>query len=241
MKKFNFFSLTLIFTFIMSSATLLPAQKLTGDGNVVKETRSTPSFSEIEINSALNVFLKQSDEESVFIESDKNLIPYIRTYVEDGKLIIDMKDKFKLKKSTKLNVYVTLKNLTNLINNSVGNVKSENNLKLSSLNIKNNSVGNLVLDISCDNLNADLNSVGNVSFSGRVNKANIQNNGVGNLDAEDMTAEVLLIENNSVGNSIVNATREIYIEANGVGDVSYKGTAELKKSESNGVGKIKKM
>ena len=241
MKCLNLFSLTLILAFIMSTATLTKAQKLTGDGNVVKETRSISSFNEIEINSALNVYLKQSENESVTVESDKNLIPYIKTYVEDGRLIIDVKDKFKLKSSAKLNVYVSLKNLTNLINNSVGNVKSENRLNLSSLNIKNNSVGNLDLDIRCDNLNADLNSVGNVTFQGNANKANIQNNGVGNLDASEMTAEVLNIENNSVGNSKVNASRELYIESNGVGDVLYSGNAELKKSESNGVGKIKKM
>ncbi|HMS33954.1 MAG TPA: head GIN domain-containing protein [Ignavibacteria bacterium] len=225
----------------MTSSEISLAQDLKGNGIVEKETRSLSSFNEIEINSVLNVFLKQSDNESVTVESDKNLIPYIKTYVKDGRLIIDVKDKFKLKSSTKLNVYVSLKNLTNLINNSVGNVKSENRLNLSSLNIMNNSVGNLELDLSCNSLNAELNSVGDVTFRGNANNANIQNNGVGNLKAGDMTAEVLLIENNSVGNSTVSASRELYIESNGVGNVLYSGNAELKKSESNGVGKIKKM
>jgi hypothetical protein len=241
MKSLNLFSLILTLSIIMTSSTISLSQDLKGDGNIAKETRSIPAFNEIEINSALNVFLKQSDNESVTVESDKNLLPYIKTYVKDGRLIIDVKDKFKLKSSTKLNVYVSLKNMTNLINNSVGNVKSENRLNLTSLNIKNNSVGNLELDISCNNLNAELNSVGNVTFKGNAGNANIQNNGVGNLEAGDMTAEVLLIENNSVGNSTVSASREIYIESNGVGNVLYSGNAELKKSESNGVGKIKKM
>ncbi len=241
MKKLKLFSLILTLSIIMTSSEISLAQDLKGNGIVEKETRSLSSFNEIEINSVLNVFLKQSDNESVTVESDKNLIPYIKTYVKDGRLIIDVKDKFKLKSSTKLNVYVSLKNLTNLINNSVGNVKSENRLNLSSLNIMNNSVGNLELDLSCNSLNAELNSVGDVTFRGNANNANIQNNGVGNLKAGDMTAEVLLIENNSVGNSTVSASRELYIESNGVGNVLYSGNAELKKSESNGVGKIKKM
>lgn len=241
MKKLKLFSLILTLSIIMTSSEISLAQDLKGNGIVEKETRSLSSFNEIEINSVLNVFLKQSDIESVTVESDKNLIPYIKTYVKDGRLIIDVKDKFKLKSSTKLNVYVSLKNLTNLINNSVGNVKSENRLSLSSLNIMNNSVGNLELDLSCNSLNAELNSVGDVTFRGNANNANIQNNGVGNLKAGDMTAEVLLIENNSVGNSTVSASRELYIESNGVGNVLYTGNAELKKSESNGVGKIKKM
>ena len=236
MKTYIFLQITFLFFTVVLNSTDSRSQT-----NTIKETRTISSFTEIEINTASNVFLKQSENESITLEGNTNLVSNIKTYVEDGRLIIENKEKNKSEKNASLNIYINFKDLTKLVNNSVGNVKSENRLNLSSFNLENNSVGNLDIDINCNNLNAEINSVGNVTFTGNVKKANIQNNSVGNLDAFDLTADVLKIENNSVGDSKVNATGEIYIEANGVGNVSYKGSAVLKKSESNGVGKIKKM
>lgn len=241
MRTFSLLSFLFLFFAVLLIAPESQSQTAKSNGNMIKESRTVSSFNEIEVNSAANVFLKQAESESVYIEGNQNLVSNIKTYVEDNKLIIETKNKHKSVKSATLNVYINFKDLTKLINNSVGNIKSENRLNLSSFNLENNSVGNLFLDISCNNLNAELNSVGNVTFSGNATKANIQNNSVGNLDAFELTTEVLTIENNSVGDSKVNASKELYIEDNGVGSVSYKGDAVLKKSESNGVGKIKKM
>lgn len=240
MKIFNFLPSLIFLVSLLFTSSVSHSQTIKGDGNVTKETRSISSFSKIEINSVMNVFLKQSNTESIVVETDKNILPYVETYVKDNTLKIEIKNKIELDGYEKLNVYVSLKDINNLGNNSVGNVRSENQLKLTSFTIENNSVGNLDLDLSCDNLNAEINSVGNVTFSGNAGKVNIENNSVGNLDAFDLTADILNIESNSVGNSNVNASGEIYIEANGVGNVTYKGNAVLKKSSESGMGKIRK-
>jgi len=241
MNSLNFIAIVILIASVLFTSADSKSQTINGNGIVSKEKRNVSSFSKIEINSVMNVFLKQTSEESVTIESDNNLFPYIETFVKDNTLIIEIKDKTKFNKYDKMNLYVNFKDINNLENNSVGNVKSENKLELTSFSIENNSVGNLDLDLNCQNLNVDINSVGNVTFSGKAVNVNISNNSVGNLDAFDMTAENMVIENNSVGNSNVYVTGEISIESNGVGNVFYKGNPKVKSLDKSGVGSVKKL
>ncbi|MDQ3020276.1 MAG: DUF2807 domain-containing protein [Bacteroidota bacterium] len=241
MKNLNTFIFSLAVTIILLTSINSPAQEVKGNGNVVKETRTVPAFDKIEVNGVMNVFLNQSSAESIVVEADKNLQPYIETKVQDNKLIIGTKEDVEIEESTKLNVYVNLKNLTKLEMNGVGNVESQNQLKLSNLTIENNGVGNLKLNLDCEKLKADFNSVGSVTLSGKAGNASIDHNGVGNVKAFGLDADILRIQNNAVGNSEVTCNNEIYIDLNGIGNVSYKGNAVVKALNENGIGKVKKM
>lgn len=238
MKNLIYSVLLLIFTF--TSADQIHSQSIYGDGNIVKESRDISSFNKIEINGLVNVYLKQGTTESVTVEADKNLIPYILTSVKNGIMNISTKEDFNLKKSTKLNVYVTLNNITDLECNGVGNVKTESKLDLNDINIENNSVGNIDLEINCNKLILENNSVGNTILTGNIDIGNIEHNGVGNIKAFDLKSDILTIESNAVGNAEVSSEREIYIELNGMGNINYKGAAAVKKLEKNGFGNIKK-
>ncbi|HAY34180.1 MAG TPA: head GIN domain-containing protein [Ignavibacteria bacterium] len=238
MKNLIYSVLLLIFTF--TSADQIHSQSIYGDGNIVKESRDISSFNKIEINGLVNVYLKQGTTESVTVEADKNLKPYILTSVKNGIMNISTKEDFNLKKSTKLNVYVTLNNITDLECNGVGNVKTESKLDLNDINIENNSVGNIDLEINSNKLILENNSVGNTILTGNIDIGNIEHNGVGNIKAFDLKSDILTIESNAVGNAEVSSEREIYIELNGMGNINYKGAAAVKKLEKNGFGNIKK-
>ncbi|MBS1517628.1 MAG: DUF2807 domain-containing protein [Bacteroidetes bacterium] len=226
---------------VLTTSLNLSAQTIYGNGNVSEENRTLSSFDEIESDGVMNVFLKQGGTESVTIKGDKNILPYIETKVTDRRLVISVKKGITLKDSHKLSVYVTLKDLTALRNNGVGNLRSENKLDLNDLKIINNGVGNIDLEFDCNRLDLEINSVGNNTFSGNADIVDILHNGVGNLNAFDLTADKLKIVSNSVGNADVRSEREIDITLNGTGNVFYKGSASIKRSEKNGIGNIKKM
>lgn len=240
MKYSNLFLIILTGLLIMTNVNYLPAQDIKGNGNEIKETRSAGSFDVIENDGVINVFLTQGETESIVVEAARNYLPFIVTEVKDNTLFISMKKGAKIEKSAKLNVYVTFRDLKRIELNSVGNVSSENQLKLKNLTIENNSVGNIRLNIDCNELSIENNSVGNTSLSGNVNNVKIELNSVGNLTASDLKAQNLTIVNNAVGNVNVNAEKEIYITQNGTGNITYSGNAEVKKLEKNGSGNVKK-
>lgn len=239
MKYFKPF--LLILTILIMNSTLVLAQKVKGDGNVVEENRSVSSFTEIQLDGVIDVYLSQGSSEQLKIVADKNLQQYIETSVKDGILYIKNTDDVEIRKKTKMDVYITVTNLTKLNMNGVGDVEALDNLQLKDIAIENSGVGNLKLKLSCNNLEMDMNGVGNVTFIGSVMNARIDNNGVGNLKAFDLSTDILRIQNNGVGNSEVNSDKEIYINLNGMGNVSYKGNAVVKELNKNGFGNIKKM
>lgn len=220
--------------------TTIFAQGIKGNGIVEKENRPVAAFDKINIGGVMNVYLEQSDVESVTVEADKNIIPYITTSVKDNELLIGIKDNTEIKKSKKLNVYVSLRNISKLDIGSVGNVECKNTLHLSSLKLDNSSVGDVSLKLDCSNFNAMITSVGNTILSGKADEAGISVEGVGNLKAFDFAAGILKIKNSGVGNAKVSAVREIYLELEGVGNITYKGDPVVKQLKSDGVGKIKK-
>jgi len=241
MKNLKLFALILTGVIFMSTATLINAQEIKGNGNVVQETRSVTSFDKIRSDGVMNITLIQGDADFVIVEADKNLQPVIITKVTDNKLIITTKEDAEIKKSTKLNIYITFKNIDKLELNGVGNVKSQNQLNLKILTIENNSVGNIDLNLDCDKIILENNSVGNAEFSGKVNEFNIELNSVGNLKAFDLTAQTLNIESNAIGNAEITCDKEITITQNGLGNISYKGNAVVKKLDKSGFGNVKKM
>lgn len=230
-----------IVIFLILNSTLSQSQTVRGDGVVIRENRNIPSFNKIQTGGVLNIFLSQGSIESIVVETDRNLINYVETYVKGEALIIKNKDDVEIKKKTKMNVYITLKDIKKMNIDGVGNVKCQTQLDLATLDLDNNGVGNIQLDLKCDRLKADINSVGGVTLSGRVREVSIDHNGVGNVEAFDLVANILKIHSNGVGNSEVNSEDELYIHLNGIGNVSYKGNAVLKELDIHGRGKVQKM
>lgn len=230
------FSALVVFLFAIIQSAF--SQKLTGDGNVIKEQRQVPSFSKIQMDGVVNVYLKQGPDKSLTIEADQNLAKYIQTPVEGNTLYIKTADGVEIKEKTKLNVYVTFENIDLLNMNGIGNVKGENKFQLNNFVVENSGVGNLDLDLNCNNLEMEINGVGNAKFSGRVKELRIDQNGVGNIKAFDLIADVLRVQSNGVGNAEVVGEKEIYIDVNGIGNVSYKGDGATKVLNKNGSGNI---
>jgi hypothetical protein len=82
--------------------------------------------------------------------------------------------------------------------------------------------------------------VGQVTLKGKVAKAEISNSSVGNTNASELIADTLNLENSSVGNVEVHATKEISINSSGIGNVNFGGGAVVKNLSSSGIGKVTK-
>ena len=166
---------------------------------------------------------------------------YIIVENRGKKLIIDNERPLKFIRKRKLKVYVTVKDLNRLEVTGVGNVMCENTLKLSELDLEVGGAGNVELDLDTNDLDMEISSAGNVVLEGSAKRVFIENRGVGNLNAGNLQAENLELKASGVGNTKVHATKEISINATGVGNVSYQGNAEVKELNIRGVGRVKKM
>lgn len=212
-----------------------------GSGTVTIEQRAVSSFDKIEIISGVfTVYLSQGDVESVEVEIDDNLQLYIEVRNEGSKLVIEIIDRIKLGKTTKNNIYITLKDIDLLSVTGVCNIKTSGSLYLPAFTFDVNGVCNGELELFCDQLNAHLDGVSKIELRGKVKNLYVNNSGVGNFNGRKLEAVKANVINSGVGSVSVYATEELSMTNSGVGSITYSGDAEVKTMNSSGVGKIKK-
>ena len=238
MKKILVFSLLASFLFISCLLQTSPR----GSGTVTKEQRTVSSFDKVEIASGpFTVYLLQGDTENVEVEFDDNLQQYIDVRNEGSKLVLDVKDKVQFGKTTKNNIYVTLKNINLLTVTGVCMVKTTGSLNGAVLTLNINGVSDGELDVICEKLDANLSGVSNLELRGHATELNIKQSGLGNFNAKRLIAEKVDVVNSGVGSVSVYANQELSMSNSGVGSITYSGDAVIKTIHTSGIGKINKV
>lgn len=240
MKK-SFLSLSFVFFFsaVMLSP-ILQAQNVHGNGKVVRETREIGSFSQMNIGGVFKIFLSQGSDEAVIVEADDNLLDYIRTEVVGNKLKVRIDDGVNIKRSERMNIYITFKEVNEIDIHGVNTVNSEETLSFNDLRIERAGVGNTELSLACNNLYIESNAVGTIKLEGRADEMQMRNTGVGSVKANDFIVQKMKLENSGIGSVSVHADKTIEINSSGIGSVTYSGNASVTKLNSSGLGKIKK-
>ena len=210
------------------------------ESDVKNETRDfyVTSFSRLDLGGPFNVILKQGDSEKVVIDAPVSVLEKIEVMNTNSTLKIDFNEGFNHSRNRKINVYVTLRSVNYIKMGSAGNVETRNTLALDTLTIENNRTGNMQLDLGCKIVNLNSKSTGNTTLSGNANSAVYNWSGVGNFDAWNLKVEYLKVNNSGVGNTDVFASKELYLVASGIGNVTYGGGAQIKKLETSGIGNV---
>lgn len=209
-----------------------------GNGEVIKQERSVQPFSEIQISGVFDVILKQGSKEGVSVETDSNLQECIIVENEGNSLVLS-NSKTKIKKSTKMIVYVTVKDLTKLKDTGVGDIKSENTLKANTLELVLSNVGDMSLNIESQDLNMRYSGVGDVKLTGVASNSTMNVSGVGDISAYDLQVKTMDIRHTGVGDARIHVTESLKLDFKGVGDVFYKGNPKEKDISKGGVGSVK--
>jgi len=241
--KNNNFLMGIVLTIMMSGflyGCTAYAEVVKGSGNVVLKERNIDSFTQLKVNGVFNLIVSQGEKESLTIEADDNLIDLIETQNDGNVLIIKQKKESNIK-PTKFNVYVTVKDLEKMETSSVGDMLTKTPLNLKVFELSSSCVGNIEFEINCEKFTAKIHSVGDLNLKGKANETTIINSSVGKISAFDFVSDNLILDNSGVGDVEVFAEKEISIESNGVGNVSYKGNAVVKNMKNKGVGKVKKV
>jgi len=211
-----------------------------GSGTVTNEQRTVSPFDKISIEGIFTVYLSQGDVESVEVEIDDNLQQYVEVRNEGSKLVLDIADSIRFGKTTKNNIYVTVKDIELLSITGVCTVKTLAPLNCPFLTINVSGVSSGELEMYCDKLNVNISGVGNIELRGSATEFDVQKSGVGNFTGKMLEAAIVNVVNSGVGSVSVYATQELSMTNSGVGSITYSGDAVIKNINSSGVGKIRK-
>lgn len=226
---------------LISAGSFAQWETITGNGNVKKETRQVSGFQGVALSGSMNVELSYGSSNTITVEGDENILPYIETKVEDGVLEIKTKNRTGFKTRNKLIVYVSLTKLTEIRVSGSGNITGNGDFS---------NDGKTVVSVSgSGDINVGMNSFNemriNVSGSGNVTlKGKSTNNidatisGSGNIDCSEIQCNDVFAHVSGSGNIKVYANKSIDAKVSGSGNIYYKGSATSLNIKSSGSGKI---
>lgn len=210
---------------------------ISGNGNVVEETRNVSGFTGVHASTGIDVYLYEGDDFEVKVEADENLMEIILTEVE-GKVLVIKTDRVNIRNAKSKKVFVTLPKLDELKISSAGDCEGQTPFNCDDLRISISSAGDLDLEVEAERIDIDISSSGDARISGRTHQLDASLSSAGDLHAYDLIADVVDVRVSSAGDARVHAEEEISMDASSAGNIYYKGGADVVHSRSSSAGDI---
>jgi hypothetical protein len=239
MKKQALFMVLLIVGIFTSSCVIGSLDhQITGNGNVVKETRDIDGFTGVQLSSGIDVLLSEGDVFEVVVEADENLMDVIETELKGSVLVVGTERGVNIRRAKAKKVHVTLPRLESLKISSAGDCDGTDLFHCEDLRIDVSSAGDLLLEVEARRIDLDISSSGDVKLAGEAEEFNASLSSAGDLHAFDLVAGKVEVSVSSAGDARVHATDEISMSASSAGDIYYTGDAEVIRSSKSSAGSI---
>ena len=180
--------------------------QIKGNGDVVIEERNVSEFTEIEVGGIFTVIVKQGLKQTVMLETDSNLSDKIKTDVIGGKLNISSTE---IKSSTKLQIFIEVKNIESIESGGASLVKSEGVLKSDKLELLAGGASQINLTIETKDLKTTVSGSAIIILDGNAENNEIDISGVGFLNASKLITNITSGDLSGAGKAKVFANEEV--------------------------------
>lgn len=212
-----------------------------GNGNIVTITRNIGDAHKIKCAGHFNVELTQGSPTSLKITGDDNLLNYIITDNEDGKLVIKTKDDVNLHSDNPIKIFITTDRLDAFTLAGSGDVSGANKFTGSNnMELSMAGSGKLKFDLNCPEVKSSIAGSGDIYLTGETRNAEVNIAGAGNYHAQDLKSENSNIDIAGTGDATVFASTRLEVNIAGIGNVYYLGDPVVSQKIAGG-GKIEKL
>ncbi|MEO8415562.1 MAG: head GIN domain-containing protein [Ginsengibacter sp.] len=233
-----------VFALLSVNAFAQKWEKIKGNGHIKKETREVSNFTSLASQGSMDVKITYGNSNSIVVEADENLLPYIETTVENGKLFIRPKKNVNLQSGSKMIVHVSMTKMNSVQLSGSGNISGSGAFTNdATTDVGVSGSGNLSLNFDTfKDLDLSISGSGNIDLKGNAtNSINAKVSGSGNIDCSDISSNDVDAKLSGSGNIKVYAKNSIDAKISGSGNVFYKGEAPKISSKVVGSGKVLKM
>lgn len=242
---------SLIFMFVLllasTACSALPANTIIGSGNVIRQTFDVSGFDQIQLETVGTVQIVQGDSDSLIIETDDNILPYLNVKVAGDTLVLIGKNNTNLEPSRSITYYLTVKNIRAITTNTSGNISAES-ITADKFNIVLNGSGDVTLDradvehlsissdgsghvtiseLAVETVSAQILASGNIQLSGKADSLDLKSRGSGDALLKDLQTSEAQADLQASGNAWVWALETLDVTIAGSGSASYYGTPAL--------------
>ena len=198
----------------------LYAQQVTiyGSGTIIEEHRSVSNYNRLEMAAIGNVHITRDNQEGLRIKTDDNLLPYFKTEVVNGILVISIDPPVSLQPSQPVEINLSVKALQEIRHTGAANIDAPN--------------------LEAEQFSVALIGAGNVSISGVVDEQDITLQGTGDYRAGNLTSSKATIRIDGVGNAALQVSEVLNATISGIGNILYRGNPRQVNQSVTGMGTI---
>ncbi|PWL29329.1 head GIN domain-containing protein [uncultured Roseivirga sp.] len=210
-----------------------------------KETRDVGNFDYISMSISGKVYVTQGNKNEVIVEADRDDMENIRTEVRGGRLSISTKSKggwFSWGDGLdgKVNIYVTVKELTGVNVSGSGDVISRNTIKVDMFEASISGSGDIEIELDARAVQSKITGSGNIELSGSAQRAKLGISGSGKYYAEDLKVDDYEVSISGSGRAAINTNGELDVRISGSGSVYYSGNPTGVNTNVSGSGRVRR-
>ena len=197
------------------------------------EVRQLDQFDKIEISGNIELELQQDSLKNLTISAPENLMTYIKTEVNDGKLKI-YTDKIFL--NHRIKVIISNDSIFELEANGASKVESMRPIKTSKLFLSLSGASQADIDVNVENkMTSEVSGASSAKLKGVAGSVDIEANGASKIEADQLKATHVKVETSGASHAKVFATESIDADASGASRIDCTGSPRnIKKSENMG-------
>ena len=235
LKYFLIISLALSITFCAEGQI---RRTVYGNNHVVKKEREAGKFTGLRVSSGIDVYLKQSGNESIEVEADENLHEYIQTEIRDG--VLNVYTEANIREAEMKRVYVSMKEISSLKTSSAGDIIGETPLKTEKLELSASSAGDIKIEVNAKEIEANISSSGDVTLTGEADILNASLSSAGDLNAFGLEVREADVSASSAGDADINVSDRLRARSSSAGDINYRGNPKYVDGHSSSAGGVHK-
>jgi hypothetical protein len=199
---------------------------LDGNGFITQEERNLDDFTGVISEGEYDVFIIIDSVSKVRIEADENLIPYIRTFVKNDKLVIDNGTRrcLRNKDDEPIRIYVHTTDIYDIELEGSGVIYSDDYIYVDYLNIEMNGSGIIdIRDIDALEMDVLLSGSGEIELWGLVGESNMDIPGSGVIKAFHLEQDKCYASISGSGDMYVFVYDFLDANISGSGNIFYRG------------------
>jgi len=193
-----------------------------GNGNVTTESRTLSNFSKVKSEGSFEVYIAQDSVQSVTVEAESNLLPYIETDVSGSTLLIRIREHRNIDNHEPIKIYIKSPLVDDINLSGSGSIDCDSMIT-SDLDIHLSGSGDMNLIAVSNKIDATISGSGKIKMSGTASETDFNIDGSGNINAYDLLQDTCFADISGSGNMYVNVSDFLDVKISGSGNVHYIG------------------
>ncbi len=208
-------------------------------GDITTQVKYFSDYDAIDVSNAFTVYVNFSEtEESIEIEADDNLHPYIEVRKVSGTLFIGLRNHVSIRGNTTLRVYITTRNVTDYASSGASNFIIEDKLSANTVNIHLSGASYFSGDLDVNHAIASLSGASNIEVEGNADSFDVSASGASNIGDYDFIVDDLDVDLSGASNVWLTVNHELSVRASGASNVYYRGTGVVVSQNLSGASHI---